>query len=149
MMAQDNSIIGEWIGHWSCNKYDPGSDTTSPVTGRSIVRIERFGDDFNVRIKEIDETAQPQLTKYINGITIKSATDSLIEISFPCGEWYVWTVRLVLKNNYIIMTAFTYDEERKHGGPECPVVTAWQYSGYSGAYRPFYEIKLYKEDNDW
>lgn len=147
VMAQYNSIIGEWIGHWSCGKYDADTDSYSPTYGRNIVRIEKFGDEYNVRVKEIDESAQPPLIEYINGITIRKASDSFIEFSFPCGGWYVWTVKLLLKNNYILMTVRSYNTDiNRDCGPECPVVTAWK---YCGGRRPFYEIKLYKEDNDW
>lgn len=147
VIAQDNSIIGEWTGHWTYNKWDPDSDAVSLASGRTVVRIEKSGDSYSVRIKEVEDSANPPITRYINGITINNATLSSIELEFPDPNWDTTHYRkLVLMEGYISMTATAYIHDINRSGKECPVLTA--FNNY-GEHPKFRELKLFKEDNNW
>ena len=83
--AQGGNVEGVWIGHWPYYRYDPTEERFLEGKGTTIVRIDKEGDDYHVRIKELYGIQEEQ-TMYWPVLEILSAADDEIIASFSTKQ---------------------------------------------------------------
>ena len=149
-VAQESSFVGDWTGRWSYSKWDPDSDTKTLASGYTVVRIQKAESKYIVRIKEVEDSSEPQITYYLPELKTVSVDDTFIEVAYRYAEWGTRKIQLRMHEGYISMSSTMEDEERNLTGRMCPIMIARNHSdGWAIiSLDSMPELKLFKE-NDW
>ena len=148
--SQDaNPFVGDWTGRWSYSKIDWENETSSLASGYTLVRIIQSGENFIVRIKEVEDSSEPQITYYLPELKTVFADDSFIEVAYRYAEWGMRKIQLRMRKGYISMSSTIIDEERGCSGRMCPIIIARNNSNGYGIIDldGMEELRLFSESN--
>ena len=148
--AQDNDpFVGDWTGRWSYSKWNWENDTFSLASGYTLVRIIQSGEKYIVRIKEVEDSSEPQITYYLPELKTVFTDETSIEVAYRYAEWGTRKIQLRMREGYISMSSTMMDEERGLTGRMCPIIIARNNSNGYGIIEldEMEELRLFSESN--
>lgn len=148
--SQNNPFVGDWTGRWSYSKWDKDNDIFSTASGYTIVRISYSNNEYVVRIKEVEDSSEPQITYYLPDLKTVYADSDIIEIQYRYAEWGIRKIQLRLRDGYLSMSSTMIDEERLVAGRMSPIMIARNNSDGYGMIKldGMEELRLFN-DNNW
>lgn len=143
------SFVGDWTGRWSYSKWDWENDTSALASGYTLVRIIQSGEKYIVRIKEVEDSSEPQITYYLPELKTVFADETSIEVAYRYAEWGTRKIQLRMREGYISMSSTMMDEERGLTGRMCPIIIARNNSNGYGIIEldEMEELRLFSESN--
>ena len=80
--GQENLMVGTWIGTYNGRNYDESSGTSGYVPKKLYIRINKYGDDYKIRMKEVDTKDQSNVWYFDGDYSVLNSDDTSIYFTY-------------------------------------------------------------------